>query len=452
MYITDLCRKREIGANCILLEIGPYRLLIDAGLHPKYAGWEATPDFSSLPANSLDFILLTHCHLDHVGSLPLIAERHPNASILTSIPSQLLLGRILINSHSVMKRQKEALKINEYPLYSLQAIGCLERRILNMAYKRPRVFSDKNDSIEITFYAAGHVAGAAGISIKYNNKSCFISGDVLFQDQETLPGAQFPEEPHDVLILETTRGATERLAQHSREQEIQRLIDTIADTLDNGGSCLIPAFAFGRMQEVMAIIHRFTQSKDLPKVPIFCSGLGMALVEYFDHISRRTGLLRFREKILKDMGIRTLKEALTPGKTLKKQAIYILSSGMLVENTPSYMAAAALLGDKRHSFCFVGYCDPDTPGGELLMSPPEESFYFKALDYAAPIHASIERFDLSGHADRDELIQFAQAMNPSTVVLTHGEAAARDWFIQKLTNTLPASKVIDPVPGQRLQI
>jgi Cft2 family RNA processing exonuclease len=321
-----------------------------------------------------------------------------------------------------------------------------------MAYKKPRVFVDKGETIEFTFYSAGHVAGAAGISIKYKNEKCFISGDVLFKDQRTIPGAQFPDEKHDVLVLETTRGNTERQPGKTRETEITRLLDMIAETLDNGGSCLIPAFALGRMQEIIAILHQAYREDRLPKVPIFCSGLGMALVEYFDHIARRTGLIRFRESMVHDLGIRTIKEPLTPGKAPKKQAIYILSSGMLVENTPSYTAAAALAGDHRNTFCFVGYCDPATAGGELMATPPGESFVFKALDYATPLKARVERFDLSGHADREELVDFAKKMNPGTIVLTHGEPEARDWFLKHFAETAPQTHVIDPIPGERFSL
>ena len=450
MYITDLCRKREIGANCLLFELGPYRLLVDAGLHPKYAGLEAMPDLSKIPADSLDLILLTHCHLDHVGSLPLIAERCPSAQILMTVPSQLLVGRILVNSYNVMKRQKEELKIAEYPLYGATAIGSLEKRAIGMPYGRTRVFENRGQKLEITFHASGHVPGAAGVSLKCGKESIFMTGDVLFADQLTIPGARFPNEPCDILILETTRGASERLPGKSRKEEAKKLLDAIQDTIEGGGSCLIPAFAFGRMQEIIALLYQAKKNGELPEAPIFCSGLGMALVEYFDHIARRTGLVNFREQMIKDLKIRTIKAPLTPGKNPKKPGIYILSSGMLVENTPSHSTAAALAGDPRNAILFVGYCDPDTPGGALQATLPEDIFYFKSLDYACPLKARVERFDLSGHADREELINCVHQMDPRTVVLTHGDPAARDWFLERLAEQFPKKKVIDPTVGERI--
>lgn len=452
MFITDLCRNREIGANALLIEIGPYRILVDSGLHPKQVGYPATPDFSHIPPGDLDFIFLTHCHLDHVGSLPVIAERHPEAIVLTSIPTQMIIGRILANSHSVMKRQKEELDIHEYPLFGLKAIDKLQERILPMVYGKPRTFNHKNVPLQITFYQSGHVAGAAGVSLKCKHESVFLTGDVLFDSQLTLPGAQFPKESHNVLIMETTRGATERHPSRSRHHETLRLLDVVAETLDDGGSCLIPAFAFGRMQEMVALIHQATKEKLLPKVPIFCSGLGMALMEYFDLISRKTQLVKFRTKMMRELGIRRLASTLIPGNTPKKPSIFLLSSGMLVEKTPSYAAAAAILNDPKSSICFVGYCDPDTPGGKLQATAPGEPFSFDDLKYVTPLKAFVDRFDLSGHADRDQLMDFAQHMDPRTIILTHGEPEARDWFLDSLAENMPSTKVIDPIPGKRFSV
>jgi Cft2 family RNA processing exonuclease len=452
MFITDLCRNREIGANSLLVEIGPYRILIDAGLHPKHVGYPATPDFSKIPRGGLDFIFLTHCHLDHVGSLPVIAERHPEAIVLASIPSQMIIGRILANSHSVMKRQKEELQVAEYPLFGLKSIDTLQSRMIGMPYAKPRIFNHKKPPIEITFYQSGHVAGAAGISIKCNYESLFLSGDVLFDHQLTLGGAQFPSEHHEVLVLETTRGATERHPSRSRQSETQRLIDVIGETLDGGGSCLIPAFAFGRMQEMVSLLHEAYRHKMLPRAPIFCSGLGMALMEYFDLISRKTQLVRFRTKMMRELGIKRLAQEITPGRSPKRPSIFLVSSGMLVDKTPSYAVAASLLNDPKNSICFVGYCDPDTPGGQLQNTNPGEPFSFNELNYTTPLRAFVERFDLSGHADRDQLVDFAQHMDPRAVILTHGEAEARDWFIDTLTESMPSSQIIDPVPGKRFSI
>ena len=106
MKLTDLNRERCIGANAYLAEFGALRVLIDAGLHPKKLGYAATPDYDRIPDGSLDLIVITHSHLDHAGSLPVILRRHPQATVLCSMPTRVLVPRMLRNSCNVMGKQK----------------------------------------------------------------------------------------------------------------------------------------------------------------------------------------------------------------------------------------------------------------------------------------------------------------------------------------------------------
>ena len=92
--------------------------------------------------------------------------------------------------------------------------------------------------------------------------------------------------------------------------------------------------------------------------------------------------------------------------------IYLVSSGMMVENTPSYVLASGLLGDSKNSVLFVGYCDPQTPGGKLLDSQEGDDFDFDAVDVITKVSAKVCKYDLSGHANRDELIAFAKTISP----------------------------------------
>jgi len=97
---------------------------------------------------------------------------------------------------------------------------------------------------------------------------------------------------------------------------------------------------------------------------------------------------------------------------------------------------------------FVGYCDPDTPGGKLLKAQPGDRFSFETSQVETPVNATMERFELSGHADREEMLEFAVQMEPRSIVLTHGDPPARAWFLEQLTAQLPKAQVLDPVPLQ----
>ncbi len=447
MKLTDLNPHGGIGANCLLVELGPFRFLIDAGIHPKMVGNATMPTLSELPPNSIDAIILTHCHLDHLGALPVAARQQPEAMIILSRPSEVLAIRMLRNSCNVMKRQRDELGIKEYPLYSFAEVEALENRTFALPYGHTRSFTKGDEEIAVTLYASGHIVGAAGVKLTYKHRNIFFTGDVLFTDQKTLPGASFPDEKFDTLVMETTRGGQPRDEGKTREQEVERLLNTISRTLENGGSVLIPAFALGRMQELLAILEDAQQQKRIPKVPVICSGLGLDLVNYFDTISRKLGAVKFRRNIMRSLGVQTLKRFPQPGRSPGKPTIFVVSSGMLVENTPSYAVAASLLGNHANSICFVGYCDPDTPGGKLQATAHEEEFAFDALDYITPVRAAVERFDLSGHADREELLNFAHRCEPRAIVLSHGDPEAREWFSDQLNDSGFGYQVTDPVPG-----
>jgi len=448
MKLIDLNRDGGIGANSLLLQLGDVRILLDCGLNPKLTGRRATPDLSPLRGAPPDLIIITHCHLDHIGSLPVAMREYPNAPVVMTQPSSMLIERMLHNSANVMVRQKEEENIPDYPLFTHEEIDRCAKRFTGLPFGHAKKFRGAHDEIELIFHPAGHVAGAAGVELRHKHRQIFITGDVLFEDQRTLPGAKFPAGHFDTLIMETTRGHTERPAGKSRGSEVARLIASINDTIQRGGSFLIPAFALGRLQEILAVVHDARKFGRLVDCPIFASGLGLDLVDYFDEITRKTRQLNFSRSIVKELKLRPLPRKLNPGEDPQQNALYIVSSGMLVERTPSYTLASGLAGHARNTIGFVGYCDPDTPGGALLAAKPGDNFLFEAAHVKAKLKARVEKFELSGHADRDELLQFAVQTGARAIVLTHGDPLARAWFAQQLAEKMPQTKVLDPVPGQ----
>jgi Cft2 family RNA processing exonuclease len=452
MKLIDLNRDGGIGANSLLLQFGDLRVLIDCGLHPKKTGRGATPDLSLLRGAPLDLIIITHCHLDHIGSLPVAMREHPDTPVIMTQASRMLIERMLHNSANVMVRQKEEENIPDYPLFTHDDIDRCAGRMTGLPAGHVKKFRGAKDEIEITLHHAGHVAGAAAVEIRHKHRSIFVTGDVLFENQRTLPGAKFPAGHFDILVTETTRGTTERAHGKERVHEVARLVASINDTIQRGGSYLIPVFALGRMQEILAIVHDARKFGRLVDCPIYASGLGMDLADYFDEITRKTKALQFTRAVVKDLKIKPTPRKLAAGVDPQQKALYIVSSGMLVEKTPSYTLASGLVGHARNTIGFVGYCDPDTPGGQLLASKPGDQFLFAAAHVKAKIKARIERFELSGHADREELLEFAVQTDARSIVLTHGDPDARVWFAAQLAAQAPQSKVLDPVPLQSYQV
>ncbi len=452
MKLTDLNRDGGIGANSLFVQLGGLNILIDCGLHPKKVGRAATPDLKPLRGVTLDLILITHCHLDHIGSLPVVMREHPQTPVLMSTSSRLLIERMLHNSANVMLRQREAENIPDYPLFTHEEIDRCSKRFTALPFAHAKHFRGASDDVEIIFHAAGHVAGAVAIELRHRGQAIFFTGDVLFTAQRTVPAAKFPAGHFDVLVMETTRGLTERPQGKDRANEMARLIDSINATIKRGGSYLVPVFALGRMQEILAIFHDARKFGKLVDCPIFASGLGVDLADYFDDIAKKTKHVEFSRSILKDLRVRSLPKKIEPGKDQLENAIYLVSSGMVVENTPSYILASGLLAHERNTIGFVGYCDPETPGGALLEAKPGDEFLFEAVHVKTRIRAQIERYELSGHADREELVEFALQTSANSIVLTHGDPPARAWFIEQLQAKAPNSRVIDPVPLQTYEL
>ena len=123
MIYTDLNTEIDVGSSGHLIEFGPFRALVDCGLHPKYMGLSALPNLSKVPPETLDFIAVTHTHLDHCGSLPVVARHQSSAHILVADESYELLFRMLRNSRTVMAKQREEFNIKEYPLERFRKRG-----------------------------------------------------------------------------------------------------------------------------------------------------------------------------------------------------------------------------------------------------------------------------------------------------------------------------------------
>src|SRR5580704_3907559 len=229
MKLIDLNRDGGIGANSLFIQLGDLNILIDSGLHPKKVGRRATPDAAPLRGKNLDLIIVTHCHLDHIGSLPVIMREHPGATVVMTTSSRLLIERMLHNSASVMLRQREDQDIPDYPLFTHEEIDRLSRRLTGVNFGIVKKFKAGRDEVEVILHHAGHVAGAAAVEIRHKHRAIFFTGDVLFENQRTLPGAKFPAGHFDTLVMETTWCTNARTTEKTRGNEMARLVESIND-------------------------------------------------------------------------------------------------------------------------------------------------------------------------------------------------------------------------------
>src|ERR1043165_3210430 len=127
--------------------------------------------------------------------------------------------------------------------------------------------------------------------------------------------------------------------------------------------------------------------------------------------------------------------------------IFVITSGMMTENTAAHDLAVRMLGDEKQAIFFVGYADPETPGGRLKNAKPGERFLFSGTGGEVVRKCEIQDFDLTAHANRDDLVRFVSQVNPRTVILGHGDEPSRVWIEQQIRSRHPKIKVIHPKPA-----
>jgi Cft2 family RNA processing exonuclease len=458
MRITNLNPDIDIGASCWLVELDGHRLLMDAGVHPKREGRSSLPRFDRIQEQEVDAIAISHCHHDHVGSLPVALRYFPKAHVLMSELSYFIVERVLHNSVNVMTRQRDEAGIKEYPLYTHDEVEELEPLFQGFKYNREidwAAFPKTRAgflSPTLEFYDAGHALGSAGLMVRGKRERLFYTGDVCFHDQTILKAARFEDVKADVLLMETTRGNRAVPPGFSREGEVERLTQAIQRVLARKGSVLIPTFALGRTQEILALLALLTEQGKLRPQPIYIGGLGRVFTEIYDLESHRTHRQYPNLQLHEALNLVVLEQGQAEKMRLGGGRIFVMTAGMMSENTAAHNLALRMIGDESQAIFFVGYTDPDTPGGRLRAAAPGETFLFSPSGGEVTRRCEIESFDLTAHANREELLDFVGQVEPRTVLLSHGEEDSRNWFEQQIRARYPRVKVIQPQPGQLVEV
>jgi Cft2 family RNA processing exonuclease len=458
MRIINLNPDENIGASAWLAEMDNHRLLLDAGTHPKREGRDGLPLYRQIADLDVDAIALSHCHHDHVGSLPVALQHFPSAHVLMTELSYFLVERILHNSVNVMQRQRDERGIRDYPLYTHEEVDDYASVFQGFKYGRPvewaavprRRGSPAGPTLE--FHDAGHTLGSAGILVRGAAQTLFYTGDVCFHDQTILRRANFDEVQADVLVMETTRGDRELPRGFTREREVERFTEALLNVLKRRGSVLIPAFALGRTQELLALLALLMADGRLRRQPVYIGGLGRVFTEIYDLEAHRANRQHTTLRLTQALDLQVLSPGQLQDMKLSGGRIFVLTSGMMSENTAAHDLAVRLAHDERNAIFFVGYADPDTPGGRLKAAAKGKPFLFSASAGELTRRCQVEDFDLTAHANRQDLLQFATEMKPKAIVLGHGDVAARAWFAQQLKQRLPRTKVYQPGPGETVEI
>ena len=454
----NLTRQTEIGANSYYLETGGERVVLDCGMHPKKEGDEALPDFKPIGDRQLDAIIVSHAHQDHIGTLPVLMRRQPAARVFMTEATGEIGNTLLHNSVNVMTRQREELGATLYPLFTHReadrASGqwqfCPMRQRVSISGERSS--PQDNDAFTFEFVDAGHVLGSAGIVLRAEGRTFFYTGDVNFDDQTIMQAAVFPEENIDVLIMECTRGDHPAASDWTRAGEERRLATAIDEAFRRGGCVLLPVFALGKTQEVLAMIYQFRREKWLGNFPVYIGGLSSKMTDTYDRRANMTRRRLPRLQLMEEVSPFILNGQNIRDAPARPGRIYALSSGMMTPKTLSNIFARRVLENPLHSIFFVGYADPASPAGILRQAQPDQEI---ALDPAEPplrLRCDMKQFQFSAHAGRESLVAYAKKLSPKKIVLVHGDVPAVAWMRATLAAALPGTEIIVPKSGVELDL
>ena len=458
MRFINLTRHTEIGANSYYLEAAGQRLIIDSGMHPRDEGEAALPNLKAIDGREIDAILISHAHQDHIGTLPVLMRRHPAARVFMTDATNDIGTILLHNSVNVMTRQREELGATLYPLFTHRETdratdrwqNCPTRHRITLAGERAGPPGE--DPLTFEFIDAGHVLGSAGILLRTEGRTFFYTGDVNFDDQTIMQAAVFPGKDIDVLIMECTRGDSATPPGWTRASEEQRLALAIEEAFDRGGCILIPVFALGKTQEVLAMLYKFRQQGLLDEFPIYIGGLSSKMTETYDRRSNMTRRQLTRVQLLPEiepfvLSGQNIREAIPrPGR------IYALSSGMMTPKTLSNIFAQNILEEPQHSIFFVGYADPASPAGILRDANSGDDVILDPEEAPRKLRCHREQFQFSAHATRESLIDYATRVSPKKIVLVHGDPPAVGWMRATLSQALPQTEIIIPEPGKEIEL
>ena len=454
---TNLTRRVEIGANSYCLELAGKRIILDSGLHPRFDGDAALPEMKLVADGSVDAVILSHAHQDHLGSLPVLMRRQPQAPVFMTEATRQLSEVMLHNSVNVMLKKRDE-GVTSYPLFSHREVDVAVKRWrptplhTRFDVTGERLRSDEDAGLSFEFFDAGHILGSAGTLIRAEGRTIFYTGDVQFDDQTIMQGARFPEHELDVLIIETTRGDRATPEGFTRAGEEQRFAAAITAAFDRDAGVLIPLFALGKTQEVLAMFHGFRRKGLLDLCPIYIGGLGTKLTEIYDRLAQHTPRQQPGLQILDAVAPFTMAGKAADATPLKGRRIYAISSGMMTEKTLSNSIARQVLSDPAHALFFVGYADPLSPAGRIRNAQPGDIVQLSPEYPPQPLKCDVEQFTFSAHATRESLRAYVNKVRPKKVILVHGDEPAVEWFRTALSTDLPGSEILTPTPGVPLDL
>jgi metallo-beta-lactamase family protein len=435
MKIKFLGATNQVTGSSYLLETGEVKILIDCGMFQErdysHRNWEAFP----VPADQIQYLLLTHVHQDHSGLIPKLVKEGFHGDILLTAASKELFPIVILDSARIQE-EDAAFKKNrnnnkehnepysETPLYTVQDAEKCFPLLKAVPYEE---FVSLNDQIKVCFHDAGHILGSAMIEVVFQDESgsrnIIFSGDIGQFDTPLLNNPTVFDRA-DYVVMESTYGDRN----HDNLQDIDdKLSKIVNDTVNAGGNVIIPTFAIERAQELLYHISLLARAKRISYIVTFLdSPMAVEVTKVFEQSKKyfdKQTLELFKDgQTPFDFPGLKLVESVEGSKAInliKGSTIIMAGSGMITGGRIKHHLVREITRIES-ALIFVGYQAVGTLGRQILDGVSPVSI----LGESYPVRMRIENINgLSAHAGMNDLHRWLDNFKvpPKHVFLTHGE-------------------------------
>jgi metallo-beta-lactamase family protein len=437
---------RDVTGSCHLVECAGKRILIDCGM---YQGGRELDEENSEPfgfdPRAIDFVLLTHAHLDHCGRLPLLVKQGFHGEVVTTAASRELARVVMLDAahlHEEDSRyrsrhaQRHGSGENEILYSLLDALNSMDYFGRVAVYRQPL---DLVSGVRVTFVDAGHILGSASLLLELQEQGTrrrvFFSGDIgnagrpLLRDPVSVAT--------DVVVMETTYGDRRHKPLPASVDELYRVV---TETFQRGGNVIIPTFALERAQELLYFLREGREKGRVPaSVRVFLdSPMAISATGIFEHHPEcyNTQISRFFQSGQDPFelpGLRFTRET-DDSKAINNiagGAVIMAGSGMCTGGRVRHHLRNNL-GRAEASVVFVGYAARGTLARQIIDGAQKVRLFGDEVPVKASIH-TIGGF--SAHADQDDLLAWHMKTGASLTILVHGDEEVMKGFAAQIAGS-----------------
>ena len=455
--LTFLGAARTVTGSKYLLEHNGQKVLFDCGLFQglkdlRLRNWDEFP----VPPESLNAVVLTHAHLDHVGYLPrLVAQGYRGRVFCT--PGTKDLSQVVLPDAGRIQ-EEDARQANKHgyskhdpalPLFTESDALRALTQLQPLGYERP---IEVVPGVSIEFHPAGHLLGSAFIIVRLTGgPSILFGGDLGRYNRPILPDPSGAIAA-DVVLVESTYGDRD----HQPDDSGAQLAEVIKKTAGRHGKLVIPAFAIGRVEELLYWVRRLEAEHRIPVLPVYVdSPMATEALKYYSaRVAELDPELRPTSGQVYAFATTRFQTVSSPQQSKeltasRRPAIVISSSGMATGGRVLHHLAAAL-PDQRNTVLFVGYQAEGTRGRQLVDGAKDVRIH----GHSIAVNATVAKIDsMSAHADRNEILRWLGTLGsaPHRVCLVHGEPApmnALKGLIQERLSWSPYT----PAHGETIEL